>query len=336
MKLTMRLGPRSYDIILHRGSLGRLGQLANLCGRKILVVTDDGVPAVYADTVLAQCSDGQKLVLPQGEATKCMAQLERILTAMLEEGFGRKDAVVAVGGGVIGDLAGLAAAMYMRGVAFINCPTTTLSQIDSSIGGKTAIDLAGIKNVVGAFYQPELVIADPDTLATLPRRQYVNGLAEAVKAGLIADEQLFELFEEGDVDKDIEEIIYRSLAVKKNVVEKDERETGPRAALNFGHTIGHAIESRGRLLHGECVALGMLPMIEDKALAKRVKAVYQKLGLPTACKEDPAALFAALCHDKKAAGGGMIRVVRVPELGAYHIDKIALEELKPILEKGIK
>lgn len=337
MKLTMRLGVRSYDIVVRRGALTRVNQLTNL-DRKVLVVTDAGVPRTYVDTILAQCGRGVEVCVPQGEGSKSFACLEKLLTVMLENGFSRSDAVLALGGGVVGDLAGFAAACYMRGVDFINCPTTTLSQIDSSIGGKTAVNLAGTKNVVGAFHQPRLVVADPDTLTTLPRRHFINGLAEAVKAGLIADEKLFCLFETGDADKDLEEILYRSLMVKKNVVENDERETGLRAVLNFGHTIGHGIESAehlGGLYHGECVALGMLPMIEDKALRRRTKAVYKKLGLPGSIQYDGDEIFRFATHDKKASGES-VTVVRVPELGKARLDKIPLEELRTLIGEGIQ
>ena len=204
MKLTMRLGVRSYDIIIKQGGLSRVGQLINL-NRRVLVVSDTGVPEAYLKTVLAQCREGVPVVLPQGEGTKSLECFGQLLTVMLEHGFTRGDAVLALGGGVVGDLAGFAAASYMRGVTFINCPTTTLSQIDSSIGGKTAINLAGTKNTVGVFYQPSLVVADPDTLKSLPERHFINGLAEAVKAGLIADEGLFELFETEDAQPGDEE-----------------------------------------------------------------------------------------------------------------------------------
>ena len=332
MKLTMRLGVRSYDIVVRRGALARVNQLINL-NRKVLVVTDEGVPRSYVETILAQCGRGVEVCVPQGEGSKSFACLERILTTMLEAGFGRSDAVLALGGGVVGDLAGFAAACYMRGVDFINCPTTTLSQIDSSIGGKTAVNLAGTKNVVGAFHQPRLVVADPDTLATLPRRHFINGLAEAVKAGLIADEDLFELFETGDADKDLEEILYRSLVVKKNVVENDERETGLRAVLNFGHTIGHGIESAehlGGLYHGECVALGMLPMIEDRQLQKRTRAVLRKLGLPCRASYNKEKVLSYMLHDKKARGDS-ITLVKVPGLGCWRLDKVPVSELETIV-----
>ena len=246
--------------------------------------------------------------------------------------------VIAVGGGVVGDLAGFAASIYMRGIDFINCPTTTLSMIDSSIGGKTAVDLGETKNIVGSFWQPKLVIVDPGTLATLPRRQYINGLAESVKASLLADPELFAIFEKGDIDEQIGEIIYRSLRFKKSIVEQDETEHGVRKALNFGHTIGHGIEAvkgvKGRrtvgLYHGECVALGMLPMIESKALQKRVRAVYRRLGLPlrTACNKDK--VYAEMLHDKKAQGG-QITVIKVPGLGCWRAETIPVEGLRPLL-----
>lgn len=337
MKLTVNLAERSYDIILKRGALQNLYQFINL-NRKVAVVTDSGVPARYAQMAADQCGEARILTVPQGEASKSLRTLGRVLEGMLAFGMGRGDLVIAVGGGVVGDLAGFAAAVYMRGIDFVNCPTTTLSMIDSSIGGKTAVDLGATKNIVGAFWQPRLVVADPDTLATLPRRQYVNGLAEAVKEGLTFDPELFALFETGDVDADIETIIYRSLLVKKNIVEQDEREHGARRALNFGHTLGHGIEAvrgvRGRrttgLYHGECVALGMLPMIEPRALQKRTRAVYRRLGLPLRCSYDKEAVLAEMLHDKKAQGG-RITVIRCPGLGCWRADTIPAEQLRDIV-----
>ncbi len=338
MKLTMRLGPRSYDIILRRGALGRVGQLVNL-DRSVLVVTDTGVPQQYLATVLAQCAHGVPVVLEQGEGTKSFATIEYLCATMLEHGFSRADAVLALGGGVVGDAAGFAAACYMRGIDFINCPTTSLAQVDSSIGGKTAVNLAGTKNIVGAFYQPRLVVADPDTLSTLPPRHVSNGLAEAVKAGLIGDAALFELFEKGDIEQNMEEILYRSLMVKKTIVEQDEHEHGCRAALNFGHTIGHAIEaSRGlarhQLFHGECVALGTLPMLESRALRTRVRAVYKALGLPVRIRYDGDEIYSHLVHDKKAASG-TITLVKVKQAGSYRLEKTPLHELRAMIGEGI-
>ena len=336
-KLTMNLGERSYDIILKNGALENLYQFARL-DRKVAVVTDSGVPAEYAQRVADQCRESTIITVPQGEASKSFKILETVLRQMLEFNMGRGDLVVAVGGGVVGDLAGFAAAIYMRGIDFINCPTTTLSMIDSSIGGKTAVDLGDTKNIVGAFWQPKLVIVDPATLSTLPRRHYINGLAEAVKAGLLADPELFSIFEKGDIDTQISEIIYRSLRFKKNVVEQDETERGMRKALNFGHTIGHGIEAvkgiKGRrtvgLFHGECVALGMLPMIESKALQKRVRAVYRRIGLPTRTTYNKEKVLAEMLHDKKAQGG-QITVIKVPGLGGWRAETIPVEGLRPLL-----
>ena len=214
----------------------------------------------------------------------------------------------------------------------------TLSMIDSSIGGKTAVDLGDTKNIVGAFWQPKLVIVDPDTLSTLPRRHYINGLAEAVKASLLADPELFAIFEKGDIDAQIGEIICRSLRFKKGIVEQDETEQGMRKALNFGHTIGHGIEAvkgiKGRrtvgLYHGECVALGMLPMIESKALQKRVRAVYRRLGLPTRTTYDKEKVLAEMLHDKKAQSG-QITIIKVPGLGCWRAETIPVEGLRPLL-----
>ena len=336
-KLTMNLGERSYDIILKNGALENLYQFARL-DRKVAVVTDSGVPAEYAQRVADQCRESTIITVPQGEASKSFKILETVLRQMLEFNMGRGDLVVAVGGGVVGDLAGFAAAIYMRGIDFINCPTTTLSMIDSSIGGKTAVDLGDTKNIVGAFWQPRLVIVDPATLSTLPRRHYINGLAEAVKAGLLADPELFAIFEKGDIDTQISEIIYRSLRFKKNVVEQDETERGMRKALNFGHTIGHGIEAvkgiKGRrtvgLFHGECVALGMLPMIESKALQKRVRAVYRRIGLPTRTTYNKEKVLAEMLHDKKAQGS-QITVIKVPGLGCWRAETIPVEGLRPLL-----
>ena len=338
MKMTMNLGTRSYDIILKRGCLSNLHQFADLTHRRVFVLTDSGVPAEYAKTVADQCANGTVCTIPQGEGSKCLKVYGQVLNAMLEFGMDRRDLLVAVGGGVVGDLGGFCAASYMRGIDFVNCPTTTLAQIDSSIGGKTAIDLGSAKNIVGAFWQPQVVLVDPDTLATLPRRQYINGLAEAVKAGLIADPELFGIFENGDVDKEIETIIYRSLLVKKKIVEQDERESGARKALNFGHTIGHGIEAvkgvRGRrtngLYHGECVALGMLPMIEDRSLQKRTRAVLRKLGLPVRTGVDKHKVLEYMRHDKKS-GGKSITVIRVPGLGCWRADTLPMTQLPALL-----
>ena len=311
MTLRMELGENGYDIVIERGCLKKAGTLLDL-DRKALIVTDDGVPPQYAKTVAGACKAPTVVTIPQGEGSKSVPVLERLLSKMLAAGFTRSDCVVAVGGGVVGDLSALAAALYMRGIDFYNIPTTLLSQADSSIGGKTGIDLDGVKNIVGTFSQPKKVLIDPDLLATLPPRQVAAGHAEIVKAGLIADAELFSLYERGEVD--VAEALRRALLVKKRVVEEDEREGGLRRILNFGHTLGHGIESVTGLLHGECVALGMIPMCSP-AVRARLIPVLARLGLPTAVSADPDKIYAALLHDKKAAGGKIVSVV-VEEVGA--------------------
>ena len=331
----LSLGDRSYDIIVERGSLGRAGSLMAL-NRKALIVTDDGVPAQYAAAVAAQCAEPHTVTLKQGEATKNLESFRLLLKTMLEARFTRKDCVVAVGGGVIGDLAGFAASAYMRGIDFYSVPTTALAQIDSSIGGKVAIDLDGYKNTVGAFWQPRFVLADPDVLITLDRRQLSAGLAEAVKMSLCFDESLFEIFEEGDIYGSLDEIIRRSLLIKKAVVEQDERESGLRQALNFGHTIGHGIETAegGRLIHGECVALGMLPMSSPKVRQRLIK-VLEKLGLPTSITADPEKVKEAMLHDKKSAQSG-VTAVKVDEAGSFRLEKLEFNELFSLFDEYLK
>ena len=334
---------RAYDIHIGHGLLKKAAGLLERCrGHRAMIVTDENVAPLYLDAMKAQLeaagAQASAFVLPAGETTKCMAQLERIYDALIDAHITRQDFVVALGGGVVGDIAGYAACTYLRGVRFIQAPTTLLAQVDSSIGGKTAIDLGETKNIVGAFWQPKVVLVDFDTLKTLPRRQVVNGLAEALKTGLIGDPQLFALFECEHPEENIEQIVYRSLKFKKKIVEQDEREGSVRACLNFGHTIGHGIEAvrgvRGRrttgLYHGECVALGMLPMIEDNALLKRTRAIYRTLGLPTRAGANREKVLAYMQHDKKASGDH-ITVIKCPGLGCWRADKLPMTELPALL-----
>ncbi len=328
MILSVALGERSYDIVIERGSLAKAGEMIPL-ERNVLIVTDDGVPAVYAETVAAQCKNPVIITVRQGEDSKSAAQWEKLLTVMMEKGFTRKDCVVAVGGGVVGDLAGFVAASYMRGVDFYNIPTTTLAQIDSSIGGKVAVNLGGIKNIVGAFYQPKKVIIDPEVLSTLSPRLIAAGLAEAVKMALTSDAELFRLFEEEDPIANIDTVIARSLMIKKNVVEQDEREMGLRKILNFGHTIGHGIESEEGLhgyYHGECIALGMIPMCSP-GVRERLIPVLEKLGLPVEYHFSLEKITEAMVHDKKSEGD-CITVTTVEEPGTFRLTKITYAELE--------
>ena len=359
MIIPVNLGAESYDIVLEQGALEKCGRLLNL-NRKVLIVTDTNVPEAYANTVASASKDPLTVKIKAGEESKNFRTYEMLLTNMLENDFSRKDCVVAVGGGVVGDLAGFVAATYMRGVDFYNIPTTVLSQVDSSIGGKTAIDLAGIKNIVGAFYQPKKVIIDMDVLKTLPSRQISNGLAEALKMSMTSDPELFEIFENEDIASNMDTIIERSLKIKRGVVEQDEKEKGLRKILNFGHTIGHAVESESTHIidnqeenlhitepsqtdenkatcadvenafyHGECVALGMIPMCSPK-VRERLIPILKKLSLPTCCELDPDKIYEAMIHDKKAAGG-TVSIVRVNEIGSFEIEDVKLEVMKPLI-----
>ncbi len=319
MIIHMNLGQDSYDIVVERGLLAKANKYLNL-NRRALIVTDTGVPASYSKSIAGQCKDSVICTVESGEASKSMDMFGKLLQTMLDHGISRKDCVIAVGGGVVGDLSGFAASAYMRGIDFYNIPTTLLSQIDSSIGGKTAINFEGVKNIVGAFYQPEKVLIDPDLLNTLPQRQIANGLAEAIKMSLTSDRSLFEYFENQDIENNLEEIIIRSLNIKKSVVEEDEKEKGLRKILNFGHTIGHGIESSegmSELYHGECVALGMLPMCSDR-IRPRVIDVLKKCNLYRELDYDWDKITEAAFHDKKA-DGDTVTVTMVNEPGSYEL-----------------
>lgn len=336
MTIHMNLGQDSYDIVVQRGVLKNANQYLNL-SRRVLVITDAGVPAEYAQMLAAQCKESVICTVKAGEASKSLEVFGQLLQTMLDNGFSRKDCVVAVGGGVVGDLSGFVASAYMRGVDFYNIPTTLLAQIDSSIGGKTAINFGGVKNIVGAFYQPKRVLIDPELLKTLPQRQIANGLAEAIKMSLTSDKGLFELFEQQDVESNLDEIIIRSLQIKKSVVEQDEKESGLRKILNFGHTIGHGIESSGgmaELYHGECVALGMLPMCGE-ALRPRVLAVLKKCGLYRQMQYDWDKISEAAFHDKKA-DGQVVTVTLVKEAGCFELVTMNCQDVIALAKACLK
>lgn len=329
--LHMDLKERGYDIILGQSLLADANKYLNL-NRKVLIISDDGVPVEFSKVIASLSKESHIVRFKQGEASKNIDTWSMCLKEAADFKMSRKDCVVAVGGGVVGDLAGFVAASYMRGIDFYNIPTTTLSQIDSSIGGKVAVDLFGIKNIVGAFYQPKKVLIDLDTLKTLDKRQVNNGLAEAIKTGLIGDEKLFDLLENKDGRKHLEEIIYRCLCFKKYVVEVDEKETGLRKILNFGHTIGHAIEtySEGDLIHGEAVGIGMLKIIDDKNLKDRLIKVLTKYNLPIDYKYDKDAVYEILTHDKKGSGTS-IDVIKVDKVGHALIENTQMNKLKEML-----
>lgn len=315
MIIPVKTADGGYNIYLERGALKKAHEYLNL-DRKVLIVTDSGVPHKYAETVAGQCRKALIFEFEQGEKSKNFDTYKSILEMLVKGDFTRTDCVVAVGGGVSGDMAGFAASTFMRGIDFYNIPTTVLSQVDSSVGGKTAIDFGGCKNIVGAFHQPKGVIIDPDVLDTLSPRQISNGLAETVKMALTHNAELFEMFEKDNFNLDT--VIELSIKIKRDVVEADEKESGLRRVLNFGHTVGHAIESNTpSLYHGECVALGMLPMCSGEVRV-RLTEVLKKLNLPICVDTDCEKIIETMRHDKKMAGD-KISVVYVENIGSFDI-----------------
>lgn len=321
-----------YNVIVEKNCLNKVEEYLNL-KRKVLILTDSGIPKEYINKVLEKTKEGYVYEILQGESSKSFDNFGKILDYLIEKQFSRTDCIVALGGGVVGDLAGFVASTYMRGIDFYNIPTTLLSQVDSSIGGKTAIDKNGVKNIVGAFYPPKCVVIDPIVLKTLDKRQLHSGLVEALKMGITSDRTLVELIKDSnDLFFDIEEIIIKALNVKKHVVEEDPHEKHLRKILNFGHTIGHAIESSGKfnsLLHGECVGLGMLYMMNDK-IKDEVKQILEKYDLPTTFKENNVDLFKYINLDKKRNGDN-ISIIYVNDIEDYEIKSIKLEEINKYL-----
>ena len=295
--LTVNLGNRSYPIVIGEGLINSGFDLsAYLAGGDCLIVSNETVAPLYLDKLQQCLPDCQAAShsLPDGEVHKSLASAELILDDLVRARAGRDTTVIALGGGVVGDIAGFAAACYMRGVAFIQVPTTLLSQVDSSVGGKTGVNHPGGKNLIGAFHQPRIVLIDTGTLATLPDRELRAGLAEVIKYGAIVDKEFFGWLEDNLqalLNRDTEALIYairRSCEIKAQVVAEDERETGRRALLNFGHTFGHAIENSmgyGNWLHGEAVAAGMVMAAQMSGISGeeqgRLKALIDAAGLPS-------------------------------------------------------
>ena len=323
-----------YNIILEKDALKSVDGYLKL-DRKVLIVTDDGVPEEYSFAVCKASKEPFKVVIKQGEQSKNFDNLKMLLEVMTKNNFTRTDCVVAVGGGVVGDLSGFAASVYMRGIDFYNIPTTLLSQVDSSIGGKTAVDFMGYKNIVGAFYQPKCVIIDPETLKTLSSRLVSNGLAESIKMAITSDKRLFEIFENENANDKIYEVIERSLRIKKDVVQKDEKESGLRRVLNFGHTLGHAVEGADGMqnfYHGECVAMGILPMCSEK-IRGRVKNVLIKYSLPVDINFDSDTLISYALHDKKLDSDS-IELVFADDIGKFSFKRISFSEYEEIIRKA--
>jgi 3-dehydroquinate synthase len=343
--LRVELGNRSYDIVAGSGLLADAGDLMQrvLRQKRVVVVTDAHVAKLHLKTLasgLAKAGIASEiLILPPGEGTKDFAHFEKLCEDILALGIERSTALVALGGGVIGDLAGFAAASLLRGLDYVQVPTTLLAQVDSSVGGKTAIDVKAGKNLVGAFYQPVLVIADIDTLATLPPRELLAGYAEVVKYGLIRDRAFFDWLEQNGaalVKGDAElrrQAVLKSCRDKAEIVAADEREAGERALLNFGHTFGHALEAEAgfgqALLHGEAVALGMLMAFDlsarlglcPKESARRVRQHFEQVGLKTELGLiDADSLLARMRRDKKVKDG-RISLILAHDIGQAFISR---------------
>ena len=330
MILNVNLGDKGYDIVVEKGCLNNAGKYLNL-NRKVLILTDSGVPEEYSKKVLKDCTQGYIYVIEQGEKSKSFKSYMEILRFMLEKSFDRNDLLVACGGGVCGDLGGFVASTYMRGIDFYNIPTTLLSQLDSSIGGKVAVDFEGVKNIVGAFYQPKKVLIDIDALKTLDKRQLYAGLCEGIKMAATYDKELFELIENSEnLENDIEKIILGGLKIKADVVEKDPYEKSLRRVLNYGHTVGHAIESHSKsLLHGECVGIGML-YFASSDVKKRLTAVLEKYNLPVKYEADRSQLMEYINLDKKSKGDA-VGTVWVNEIGTFEFVDMKKTEIEKLL-----
>lgn len=334
--LTVNLPGREYDILIERGLLSRAGERVRAVlprARKLFVVTDSNVGPLYGRQVLDSLSEAgfepRMVSVSAGETSKNPSQLSALWENMMDFGLTRTDAVVALGGGVVGDLAGFAAATVLRGVDFIQLPTTLLAQVDSSVGGKVAIDLAAGKNLAGAFYQPKLVLMDPEALDTLPLTEFMAGMAEVVKYGCIWDADFFDFLaarpSRPELMSDIEHILYTCCDIKRKVVTEDELDTGLRMILNFGHTLGHAYELAGHYTewtHGEAVAAGMCAAaklgvalgVTPADVPNRIKDALAALGLPTFIPCDIRTYAAAVGRDKKGTGAE-ITVILLDKIG---------------------
>lgn len=328
MELSVNLKENSYKIIIGYNILKEISSYYSL-DRKVLVISDDGVPSFYYEEILSTIKNGYKFIIKQGEASKNIDNYCLINKFLLENEFDRNDLIIAVGGGVVIDLSAFVASTYKRGIDVINVPTSTLAMIDSSVGGKNGINFNGVKNILGTFYQPKLVLIDLNTLKTLDKRNYNNGLVEALKAGLIMDKEILPLFK--DYKSNILDIIVKSLKVKISVVEQDEKEKGLRKILNFGHTIGHAIEVQKKILHGEAVAKGMLYVLNEK-YKKEVKDIINNLEIDLDYEVNKDVI--KLINNDKKKDGKYIDLIYVEEIGSAKIKKVTIEEIENLLKEG--
>ena len=333
------------EIIIRRGVLDCAGEILK-SDKRMAIITDSNVNALYAERLAASLKnagmDVVKYVFPAGEQSKTVDTYIKVINFLAENRLTRSDAVVALGGGVVGDLAGFAAATYLRGIKLIQIPTTLLACVDSSVGGKTAVDLPTGKNLLGAFYQPHFVLIDPNTLDTLPEEVYLDGAAEVIKYAAIMDAEMYPLFD--DFSGNIDKIIARCVKNKQYVVDQDERDNGLRQLLNYGHTFGHAIEllKNFRLGHGHCVSIGMAIMSRacvklgmcDPICASQLISVLESMGLPTKTEISAEAIYEAMLTDKKRAGGS-INLVVPSSPGNCVLHRVPVEKALDFIKAGI-
>lgn len=343
-QLTLTGSAGKSDILI---ATGLLQTAAAQCARffspsRVHIVTDSNVAPLYLESIAKQFQlPVSSTVLPAGEEYKRLATVETIYHDLMENGFTRKDLILALGGGVTGDVTGFAAATFLRGVPLCQIPTTLLAQVDSSVGGKTAVDLPEGKNLVGAFYQPRLVLIDPSVLDTLPDATFVDGMAEVVKYGCIKNRGILDMIRMPHYRENIEELIYECVKIKRDIVEVDEHDTGLRMILNFGHTIGHAVEKLGNYTaytHGQAVSMGMVAAMKvaqalgtHNDLDDYLSALLLDLGLPTELPYGREELFHALLSDKKKMGD-TVNFILVRSLGRAEIEKIDVDALHQIIQ----
>ncbi|KRL00911.1 3-dehydroquinate synthase [Liquorilactobacillus capillatus] len=346
---------KNYRIKIQTGLLHQLEEFIKplWSQRQVALITDDNVGPLYAATVEKQLNKMNYkvvvLTIPAGEASKSWRQVQRVIELLAQNNFVRSDGIIALGGGVVGDLAGFIASIYMRGISLIQIPTSLLAQVDSSVGGKTAIDLPAGKNMVGTFYQPDLVLIDSTTIKTLPKRMLVEGYGEIVKCAALVGGRFWAIVqrvnEPEDIIRQAEKLIYASVSFKAGVVQQDEKETGLRKLLNFGHTFGHAVEllEDGRLMHGEAVAIGMvhvMAVFEQKGMTvsgttAAISERLERVGLPLDAPElGTPAFYRAIQHDKKIRGD-QLTLVYVKKIGEPAFFPLKTAELKNWLGAAI-
>lgn len=337
----------SYEILIERGLIKNAGALIKNVtnAAKAFVITDTNVGKLYADTIISSLKengfDADLFVYEAGEKSKNLNTISQMYSRMADFNMSRKDIVVALGGGVCGDMAGFAASTYMRGINFVQIPTSLLAQVDSSVGGKTGVDITQGKNLVGAFHQPILVIIDPDTLKTLPEYYINDGMAEVIKYGCIKDSGLFKTLEDENALDIIDDVIERCVSIKRDVVNRDEKEAGERMLLNFGHTLGHSLEkiyNFDGLSHGQAVAIGMVMItrasekagLTENGSLERIVDLCKKYNLPVSDTADIKEIAKYCASDKKASGAG-VNLVLLKKIGESFIRKTPLSELEDFI-----